>query len=305
MGGLGLMFRRRAIQAHPTAGSDYIKFADEEVLRVLMNKGVSSDGVGITKADAASVTSIMGWFSKNATIKTFDELRFFTGLKKLEKTSNNVGAFQNCTALESIVLPDDLEEIGENCFSGCTSLTGIIDIRDKNIKVLGSNCYNGCTGITDIYLGESTEKLDAPYRYAKFKYSPDGIIRLPNLKGTLGYYVFQGSDIVRVEDLGNVEIIGATKQGYYCYTFYQCYNLEFLRFPASVTNIGSRACQRNSKMTTVVLESVVPPTLAEGDIFYPNKCNFYVPDESVEAYKAANIWSVYAARIFPMSQLAE
>ena len=42
MSGLGLIFLRRGGQSHPTAGSDYIKFADAEVYRILMEKGVSA-----------------------------------------------------------------------------------------------------------------------------------------------------------------------------------------------------------------------------------------------------------------------
>ena len=34
-------------------------------------------------------------------------------------------------------------------------------------------------------------------------------------------------------------------------------------------------------------------------------CRFYVPDQSVETYKAASGWSQYADRIYPLSQKTE
>ena len=39
-------------------------------------------------------------------------------------------------------------------------------------------------------------------------------------------------------------------------------------------------------------------------IRYPN-LKIYVPDESVDAYKAATNWSAYADIIFPISQLSQ
>lgn len=118
MSGLGLTFLRRGGQAHPTAGSDYIMFADAEVERVLMSKGVSSDGVGITKDDAARVTSIGTWFYQNAIIKSFNELVHFTSVTKLE---NN--ALRACNALETLDLTN-IEEIAGNALRGDTALHG-------------------------------------------------------------------------------------------------------------------------------------------------------------------------------------
>ena len=99
MGGLGLLMRRRAIQAHPTEGSQYIQFADEAVKTLLMTKGVSSDGVGITKQDAANVKSIGTWFRNNTTIVSFNELRFFTSVTSLDNY-----AFSGCSKLANIDL---------------------------------------------------------------------------------------------------------------------------------------------------------------------------------------------------------
>ena len=43
-------------------------------------------------------------------------------------------------------------------------------------------------------------------------------------------------------------------------------------------------------MLTVILEPVVPPTIA-ADTFTPNPlAKYFVPDESVAAYKAATNW---------------
>lgn len=102
------------------APSNYIQFEDAEVERVLMSKGVSSDGVGITIEDAEKVTSISTWFWGNKSIKSFDEFKYFTGVKSL------VGdAFAEATNLETISLPPHCTIIGSAAFWKCSKLATI------------------------------------------------------------------------------------------------------------------------------------------------------------------------------------
>lgn len=133
MGGLGLLMRRRAIQAHPTAGSDYIKFADEAVFNVLMAKGVSSDGVGITKDDALKVTSIASWFRNNADITKFEELQYFRNVIDLEDR-----AFSQCVNLTKIDLRW-VETMGGSVFEYCP--LSYENFETPHLKVLGANAF--------------------------------------------------------------------------------------------------------------------------------------------------------------------
>ena len=89
-----------ADRIHPLSeieGSPYIQFEDAEVESVLMAKGVSSDGIGITKEDAAAVTSIGTWFKGNTKITSFDELKYFTGV-----TAIPYAAFDSAINLNSL-----------------------------------------------------------------------------------------------------------------------------------------------------------------------------------------------------------
>ena len=89
---------------------EYIQFEDAEVERVLMSKGVSSDGVGITMEDAAKVTNMQGWFKNNTAIRTFNELQYFTGLTTLSQD-----IFFG-SSLEEIMFPATMTAFGNYCF---------------------------------------------------------------------------------------------------------------------------------------------------------------------------------------------
>lgn len=215
----------------------------------------------------------------------------------LPSASSSTQNYGDKSVLEEVVLSDNLEAIPQYSFHGYTKLSGIMDFRDKNIKTFGLECFGGCTGIEDIYLGESTETLSTLYRYAPFKYSPDGIIRLPNLK-TLSSAVFQASLISKVESLGSVVDIGANSG--YMYTFYDCPNLEFVCIPKVTTTIRSRVFQKSAELNDIVCGPTSPPSIVS-DTFDALETNpfitFYVPKGSREDYIAGTNWGVYEQRI--------
>ncbi|MCH5233900.1 MAG: leucine-rich repeat domain-containing protein [Muribaculaceae bacterium] len=60
------------------------------------------------------------------------------------------GAFNNCGALTSVVIPDCISSLGSNAFSGCGSLYEILGM--KGITEIGNYCFNGCSSLTTINL---------------------------------------------------------------------------------------------------------------------------------------------------------
>ena len=85
--------------------------------------------------------------------------------------------------------------------------------------------------------------------------------------------------------------------------FNNCQSLTTITIPASVTTIGQYAFNNCRGLVSVILEPTTPPTISSYS-WNNTTCNFYVPDSSVEAYKAANIWSTLASRIKPISELS-
>ena len=105
---------------------------------------------------------------------SYDAFSGCTGLTHVEipgSATRFAAAFQNCTALESVVvnegvevcggfkgcvnlkqvkLPSTLEGLASDSFMGCTSLTEIQ--IPAGVTNIGANCFKGCTGLTEIAL---------------------------------------------------------------------------------------------------------------------------------------------------------
>ena len=81
------------------------------------------------------------------------------------------------------------------------------------------------------------------------------------------------------------------------YAFANCSSLNSITIPNSVTSIGQGAFYECSSLRTMTVEAVTPPTLGNGAI--PTTISrIYVPADSVDAYKKADVWKDYADKIW-------
>lgn len=80
--------------------------------------------------------------------------------------------------------------------------------------------------------------------------------------------------------------------------FFGCSALTAITIPSTVTSIGQSAFNTCTALTSFTCEAITPPTLS-GNIFVDdtNLAHIYVPNESVETYKVASVWSDYASII--------
>ena len=73
--------------------------------------------------------------------------------------------------------------------------------------------------------------------------------------------------------------------------------------PASVTRIsGQGAFRRCPSLESFICYAETPPSMSYSNTFSNTSCVIYVPNSSVEAYKSAANWSVYASMIKPLSE---
>lgn len=337
MSGLGLTFLRRGGQAHPTAGSDYIlseNRGDPEVFRILMEKGVSSDGVGITRQDAARITNLSSWFRGNKLIETFDELQYF-GVTSLFGTNTSNGEFYQCTNLRHIVLPESLTSIGASAFSQCESLESIG--RTDNVTSVGNGAFEGCNSLSvDLNfpklqtLGFSAVRMSGILTFKAENYSgaiqPNTFEACPNLssviipqvtriENTKAFYqcrALKSVDISSViyagntafEDCSALETLNASSLQTTGFSVFRgLTSLKWAKFGSSLTNIGANGIENATSLQYMIFESANPPALYNATtINNTNNCPIYVPDASLAAYQSANIWKNVVSRIKPLSE---
>ena len=132
-------------------------------------------------------------------------------------TSIGISAFEGCGGLKSIMIPDSVTSIGDLAFQSCSGLTSIT-IPDS-VSSLGWGAFSGCSGLTSITI-------------------PDSVT-------SIGEEAFSGCSSLTSVTIGNgVAIIGEK-------AFYECGGLTSVTIGNSVTSIGGGAFFFCSKLTEV------------------------------------------------------
>lgn len=71
----------------------------------------------------------------------------------------NLNTFNGCSALSSIELPESLEKIEYNAFDDCSALKSIV-IPDK-VTYIGEGAFYNCTGLQEAYIGDGVTEIAA------------------------------------------------------------------------------------------------------------------------------------------------
>lgn len=207
----------------------YMRFADPEVLKVLLAKGVG-DGTGITEEQAEAVTDIGVWFMGNKEVNTFDEFEKFTGVTTTKINPNAPypynGAFAR-TALTSIKLPSSLTVTGAGIFAEVSTLP---EIDITYVTKLGNMSFWKCSSLAKVVCPNLTEIGGAAF----YGCSPLEEIDLSKVKVIPNQYEFNGHYYGCFQGCSSLKSVIFSKDitAMGSYAFYNCTSLEIEDFQA-------------------------------------------------------------------------
>lgn len=216
-------------------------------------------------------------------------------------------AFEGCSALSSVSIPGGVSYIGLRTFGSCTSLKKVYIAN--GVSAIGISSFNGCTALQELTIPGSVKsiaeyafnicvslsKLTLEYGLEEIKSqafsSCYGLksLTIPGSVKTIGTKAF--------EECSNLSII-SLEEGINTISsqaFVLC-AFKTITIPKSVTSLGAYLFYGCKDLTEATILAEVPPTCTLP--IFPNSIqHIYVPSKSVDAYKAATGWSVFADKI--------
>lgn len=211
------------------------------------------------------------------------------------------------SVLKEVTLPNSIKTIGDRTFRGYSVLETItIESGASGVRV-GSYAFNGLKALTNFNVDPACFVSLGFGSFDGFKLFSE--ITFQNVT-TVGAQAFRGTGISKIK-LPSVETMEASSN--YDGIFSYCKNLVLVDLGENCSSIGNESFGRgvgtSGNNITIICRASTPPTLG-GTIFGSTVSNaaiegIYVPDESVDAYKAATNWSTYSAKIKPLSEYVE
>lgn len=179
-----------------------------------------------------------------------------TGLKKIKLPEGLISiednAFQGCTGLSSIDLPQSLVYIGYYAFSSCTSLTSIV-IPD-NVTTIAPEAFGDCTGLTSVTIGKSvTSILTGDYAGSAFEGCSGIFSVIWNARNCQNYRSSNGSPFGKLSTGIVLFSFGDEVENIPDYLCYGMTNLLSVDLPESLKRIGKRAFQNCSGLEDITL----------------------------------------------------
>lgn len=239
-----------------------ISFADSKVKKICLQNW-DSDGNGeLDYSEAASVTSIdQNSGFRGTSISTFNELQYFTSL-----TTIGNDAFNNCTSLKAITLPENTFAIGDRAFMNCSKLAA--DMTCELIEI-GTNAFENCQKITGTITLTGIETIPrSAFHYCS---SLTNIV-LPQSLKTISDDAFSGCSRITEFNLpSGLEYIGS-------YAFTDCRSITSLNIPEGVVAGPYGLFSNCTSLTSISLPS---SWTVFGDAFFKgctSLVTFTVPD---------------------------
>lgn len=218
------------------------------------------------------------------------------------------------SSLKHIRIGSGVTSMGTKAFYSNTMLNDIVCFATTPPTLNGTQFtlafYN--TGTCPIYVPASSVaayKADSQWSYLSSRivaiedailFTPtngDPAISVKNYELATANYV-QSTDVPSTikNGAGSLEIGGGvTRIG--TFAFQSGSSLTSVTIPSTITRIDNAAFDGCSSLTSITVNAATPPTLYAAAFDNTNNCPIYVPDSSVDTYKAASEWSTYASRI--------
>lgn len=217
----------------------------------------------LTFADGDQILQMGKGGSGNESMFSFRKVEYLEEVyigRDIQLTGGDGDLFYSLRGLKKVTFGDVCTEVPDGWFSQCTGLEEVT--LGRNATHIGNRAFKNCE-MLNYFAGYPTIK-------------------------SIGDEAFFGCKAAPYWDFSNdpVETIGAS-------AFYWNTSLKGVILPATLKSIASDGFYSCEALEEITCLAVVPPTCGNNNVFRyldTSKCKLLVPEGSIDAYKAADVW---------------
>ena len=189
-------------------------------------------------------------------------------------------AFEYCTGLTSVDIPNSVTNIDYRAFQYCTGLTGVT--LGNSVTSIGNHAVQKCSDLTSITIPSSVTSIE-PYTF--YKCSNLSSVTIPSSVRSIGYCAYQGCEGLKELDIpGSVTSIAN-------YAFADCAGLEKVIISDGIKLIGPEAFARfKSSSIDVYCYAEEVPNADKTAFLNSGNILLHAPAQSKAAYEQVEPW---------------
>ena len=184
-------------------------------------------------------------------------------------------AFQNCTSLESIVIPNSVTTIGNFAFYRCTSLTSVV-IPDS-VETIGNYAFYNCTSLMSVVIPDGVTTIGD---WAFFGCQSLTSVVIPDSVTTIGSDAFSYCNKLSFNKYGNCNYLGSENNPYFALIGVTNQNLSNYEIHPDTKIIADGAFSNCDSLTSVVIGNSVT-TIGDGAFYSCGSLTSVVIGDSV------------------------
>ncbi|MDA7667651.1 leucine-rich repeat domain-containing protein [bacterium] len=155
-------------------------------------------------------------------------------------------AFERCTGITSVTIPETITSIDSSAFAGCTGLSSIQ--IPESVTSLGEGAFEGCVSLESAQLGDGLLTIND----SAFRGSGLTSLTVPNKVSRIGNSAFADCSELKIAVLGDrVSTIGS-------FSFSFCSSLTEITLGRRLSRIGFRAFEGCHQLTSVIFKGSAP-----------------------------------------------
>jgi len=184
--------------------------------------------------------------------------------------------------ITSVTIPNSVTSIGKYAFWGCDGLTSVT--IPNSVTSIGASAFAYCRRLTSVTIPSGITSIEPKTFYACFDLTSATI---PSSVTSIGDSAFAETSLISVTIPNKVTSIGN-------WMFAYCTKLVSITIPNKVTSIGKYPFLACKNLVSVTCLNPTPPKIEKTTFATINdSACFYVPANSINAYRAADVWQQF------------
>ena len=180
--------------------------------------------------------------------------------------------YLNGEKVTDLVIPEGVNILKDNVFSGCTGLTSVT--IPNGVTSIGENAFYGCTGLLSVSISDIIAWCNLDFKND-----------FSNPLCYAGNLYLNGEKVIDLVIPEGVDIIKSR-------AFYGYIGFTSVTIPNSVTSIGVSAFEGCSELDTIICLATTPPFINSWT-FDSYDCILLIPKGTLDAYENHKYWNSF------------